>query len=174
MPISDAEKPFSAASRADAARAANTNKSLTSSLHIIGRRAISISKNVGGRELFSLDVLRTHPRAIRPERLRLEWETHNLDSEATDMPASQRIHGRKKHAFGKSRRRGGRVLPGALLPYRSIGVLEKKFSEILENSEFVWHGCGHGAVGGAFGLRQTRNSPKPFRQTSPGTSMDCK
>jgi hypothetical protein len=28
--------------------------------------------------------------------------------------------------------------------------LEKKFAEILEDSELVWHGCCHGAVGGFF------------------------
>ena len=33
---------------------------------------------------------------------------------------------------------------------RSIGVFEEKFPEILEYSEFVWHGCSHGAVGGVF------------------------
>jgi hypothetical protein len=45
----------------------------------------------------------------------------------------------------------GRVLPGgASLPYGSIGVFEKKFAEILEDSEFVRHVCSHGAVGDAF------------------------
>jgi hypothetical protein len=31
-----------------------------------------------------------------------------------------------------------------------MGLFEKKFSEILEDSKFVWLGCGHGAVGGVF------------------------
>jgi hypothetical protein len=52
----------------------------------------------------------------------------------------------------ETRRPGeGRVLPGgASPPNRSIGVLEKNSQKFLENSEFVWHGCGHGAVGGVF------------------------
>jgi hypothetical protein len=27
-----------------------------------------------------------------------------------------------------------------------MGLFEKKFSEILEDLKFVWHGCGHGAA----------------------------
>jgi len=38
-------------------------------------------------------------------------------------------------------------------------VLEKKISEILENSAFVWQGCGHGAAGGV-------TLQKLLRQTS--------
>ena len=57
---------------------------------------------------------------------------------------------RKKHCFfGKLRERGG---PGfcrrAHLPLIDQSGSEKKLPEILENSEFVWQGCGHGAVGG--------------------------
>jgi hypothetical protein len=75
----------------------------------------------------------------------------------------------------ETRRPGeGRVLPGgASPPNRSIG-LEKNSQKFLENSEFVWHGCGHGAVGGVFcDATNQELSPKPFRRTSP-PSMDCK
>ena len=37
---------------------------------------------------------------------------------------------------------------GAHLPLIDQSGSEKKLPEILENSEFVWQGCGHGAVGG--------------------------
>ena len=44
-------------------------------------------------------------------------------------------------------------------PNRSIGVLEEKFSEILEHSEFVWHGCATVQWAASSAMRQTRNSP---------------
>ena len=45
---------------------------------------------------------------------------------------------RKKHAYlGVAQARGGRVLPGgASPPYRTIGLLKKKFAEIFEILEF--------------------------------------
>jgi hypothetical protein len=74
--------------------------------------------------------------------------------------------------------RGGRVCPGdASLLYRSMGVLEKKFSEILEDSEFVWHGCGHGAAGGVFcdaANQELSKSSCAKPRYRPSTSMDCK
>jgi hypothetical protein len=61
----------------------------------------------------------------------------------------------------ETRRPGGRVLlGGASLPYRSIGVLKKKFAEFFGNSNLSWYGCRHGTRGGVFAMRQTRNSRK--------------
>jgi hypothetical protein len=93
-------------------------------------------------------------------------------------PAQHCLTSREKLFFGKFRERGARVWPGgASPPNRSIGLFEKKFSEILENSRFVWLGCGHGAVGGVFcdatnrGLSKSSCAKPRYR---PGTSMDCK
>jgi hypothetical protein len=58
-----------------------------------------------------------------------------------------------------------------------MGVLEKKFSEILEDSEFVWHGCGHGAAGGVFcdaANQELSKSSCAKPRYRPSTSMDCK
>src|SRR4029077_19350303 len=44
--------------------------------------------------------------------------------------------------FRKPRARG--------FPLIDHRVVREKFAAILEDSEFVWHGCGHGAVGGVF------------------------
>ena len=51
----------------------------------------------------------------------------------------------------ESRGGGGRVLPGGVsLPYRSVGMFEKKFAEKFWNLAET-----DGAVGGAFCMRQT-------------------
>jgi hypothetical protein len=72
----------------------------------------------------------------------------------------------------------GRVLQrGASLPYRSIGTFEKKFAEILEDSEFVRHVSIHGAVGSVFCDATNQELPKSScakPRYRPGTSMDCK
>jgi len=45
--------------------------------------------------------------------------------------------------------------------------LEKKISNFLEDSEFVWHGCDHGATGGVFcDATNQKLSKKLLRQTS--------
>ena len=94
------------------------------------------------------------------------------------MPASQRIHGRKKHLLlGSLERRGAGFCRGAPLPYRSLGVLEKKISNFLEDSEFVWYGCDHGATGGVFCDATNQEIPKSScakLRYRPGTGMDCK
>jgi hypothetical protein len=55
-----------------------------------------------------------------------------------DLLLAASSHGRKKHAsLVNIERRGGRVLLGAAsAPNRSLGVLEKKFAEILAILEF--------------------------------------
>ena len=87
MPISDAEKPFSAASRADAPKAANTSKSFTSALHITGRRAIA--KMSAGRELFSLEATPT--------------------SDHVGVSHGPPRHGKKSMLFWEDSRMGARV-----------------------------------------------------------------
>ena len=81
--------------------------------------------------------------------------------------AGQSTHSWQENAcFWEVSREGGRVLPGGVsLPYRSIGLFEK-FSEIFGEFGIAWHACGHGAAGGIFCDRQTRNSPKALRQTA--------
>ena len=84
----------------------------------------------------------------------------------------------KNFFFWKLREEGGpgfaarRSLP--IWINRGVG---EKFSEILEDSEFVWHGCGHGAVGGVFcdaTNQELSKSSCAKPRYRPGTSMDCK
>jgi hypothetical protein len=122
MPISDAEKPFSAASRADAPKAANTSKSFTSALHITGRRAIA--KMSAGRELFSLEATPTSDHvgvSHRPPR-----------------------HGKKSMLFWGRFEKGG---PGHLLIDRT-GCSRKNFQKFLEDSELSGTDAARVAVGG--------------------------
>ena len=62
---------------------------------------------------------------------------------------------------GRESRGGARVLPGgASLPYRSIGLLKKKFAEILEILEIFGNLADtDGAVGGAFCYATNRALP---------------
>ncbi len=75
-------------------------------------------------------------------------------------------------------RHGGPGFAGGVSShYRSIGLFEKNFAEILEDSEFVWHGCCHGAVGGVFcdaTNQELSKSSCAKPRYRPGTSMDCK
>jgi hypothetical protein len=86
---------------------------------------------------------------------------------------------RKKHAFSETLPRSGdRVLPGAPLSHiDQSGYWREKFAEILEDSDFVWHGCGHGAAGGVFcdaTKQELSKSSCDKPRYRPGTSMDCK
>ena len=62
---------------------------------------------------------------------------------------------------GRESRGGAGFCPGGVSrPYRSIGVFEKNLQKFLEHSEFVWHGCGHGAEGGIFWDATNQELPK--------------
>jgi hypothetical protein len=84
----------------------------------------------------------------------------------------------KQDCFLETSRGGGPGLPGgASLRNRSIGVFEKNFQKFLEDSKFVWHRCGHGAVGGAFGDTTNQELSEAFPSnlaTRTRNSMDCK
>ena len=127
MPISDAEKPFSAASRADAPKAANTSKSFTSALHITGRRAIA--KTSAGREL-SLEATPT---------------SHHVG--VSDGPPR---HGKKSFFFGRFEKGGPGFDggPGHLHIDRS-GCSRKIFRNFLEDLELSGTDA-RVAVGGVF------------------------
>ena len=56
---------------------------------------------------------------------------------------------------------------GRLPPNNQSGCWRKNLQKFLENSEFGWHGCATVQWAAPSVMRQTRNSPKPFRRTSP-------
>jgi hypothetical protein len=71
--------------------------------------------------------------------------------------------------FGGTSREGGGAgfARGPPLPLIDQSGCSRKISEILEDSEFVWHGCGHGAAGGVFcDATNQELSRKLLRQTS--------
>ena len=90
-----------------------------------------------------------------------------------DHPSRSRLPRRLRHGIivwgapkcGRVARGGGRVLPGGVsLPYRSIGMFEKKFAEILKIFG-IW-------------LRRMAQWEAPSvcdkPRYRPDTSMDCK